>query len=297
MGINALASAGIVAMGTTLAFLGVVRFFQLLRQIAPRRSAFAGYMLYESGHALREKVRRLDASYTTGFAGGLVFSLTFVSAMLQRPSGWLDPSNLWQRIAVAIIFAAALAVAGMRCYRLIAERRRAVYERDAHIAIGHGLNRVFVDANRVFHAVGGGSLGKQRIDNVIIGPQGVYAVTVVARRPQRRDRNTPQVTIDSSHLLFGAPPERISIADVMPRLKLLTKDLAKLVGHPVNVRSVIAIPGWQIHEQNSDQHLLVNEDRLAMIRGWTDPEAFLMNDQVEAISSELAKRCLNRRPD
>ena len=71
----------------------------------------------------------------------------------------------------------------------------------------------------------------------------------------------------------------------------LEKEIAQLLGHKVRVRSVIAVPGWEIGEQSSDKHLLVNERTIPMLRGWRDQSDYLMNEDVDALQKELTARC------
>jgi hypothetical protein len=64
-----------------------------------------------------------------------------------------------------------------------------------------------------------------------------------------------------------------------------------MLGHKVRVRSVLAVPGWDIGEQSSDKHLLVNERTIPMLRGWRDQSDYLMNEDVDALQKELTARC------
>jgi hypothetical protein len=53
------------------------------------------------------------------------------------------------------------------------------------------------------------------------------------------------------------------------------------------VRSVIAVPGWEIHEQSNEEHLLVNDRSLSMLRGWKDQADYLMNEDVDTLHRML----------
>ena len=44
---------------------------------------------------------------------------------------------------------------------------------------------------------------------------------------------------------------------------------------------------------DSDKHLLVNEKNVVMLTGWTDPDTYLMDDDVTQIHDYLAPRCIN----
>ena len=51
------------------------------------------------------------------------------------------------------------------------------------------------------------------------------------------------------------------------------------------------MPGWEITGQSSDEHLLVNERSLPMLRGWKDSADYLMNEDVDALHDMLTSRC------
>ena len=44
-------------------------------------------------------------------------------------------------------------------------------------------------------------------------------------------------------------------------------------------------------EQSSEEHLVVNERSLPMLRGWKDQDDYLMNEDVDALHALLTTRC------
>jgi hypothetical protein len=152
------------------------------------------------------------------------------------------------------------------------------------VAIGHQLQRISTGANRVFHDV---ETSAGIIDHVLVGQTGIYAVNVVARRV---GRNGTAVLRDS-HLSFSNSDKPLPVVDITASAVRLEKEICRLLGHKVRVRSVIAAPGWDIGEQASERHLLVNERTIAMLRGWRDQSDYLMNEDVDALQRELTLRC------
>jgi hypothetical protein len=71
----------------------------------------------------------------------------------------------------------------------------------------------------------------------------------------------------------------------------LQKEFRELLGHKIRVRSVIAVPGWEIGEQSNEDHLVVNERTIAMLTGWKDTSDYLMNEDVTALQQDLMQRC------
>ena len=94
-----------------------------------------------------------------------------------------------------------------------------------------------------------------------------------------------------NELHFSNNDEAVAVVEITSGAARLEKEVSQLLGHKIRVRSVIAVPGWEIGEQSSEHHLLVNERTIAMLRGWKDKSDYLMNDDVDALQSELTSRC------
>jgi hypothetical protein len=152
------------------------------------------------------------------------------------------------------------------------------------MATGHSLQKLSANQNRVFHDVPCGSLV---IDNVIVGLQGIYAVSVIARMPGKDNR----VRLRGDTLTFAPEKQSLSVTRSGAKSVRLAKELGQLLGHEVRVRSVIAVPGWEIESQVSDDYLVVNERNLSMLSGWRDEQDFLMTEDVARIQGLLTKRC------
>ena len=91
--------------------------------------------------------------------------------------------------------------------------------------------------------------------------------------------------------MFQPSGKTESIVAVGENTASLEREFRRLLDHRVRVRSVIAVPGWDIAEQGSDEHLLVNERSLPMLRGWKDQADYLMNEDVDALHELLTSRC------
>ena len=129
------------------------------------------------------------------------------------------------------------------------------------------------------------------VDHVVVGPRGIYGVNVVARRAPKRG----SAFLQGNELSFSQRHSIVPIARIAASSARLEKELGRLLGHKVRARSVIAVPGWDIGEQASENHLLVNERTISMLGGWRDASDHLLNEDVEALFDELTARC--RRQD
>ena len=116
---------------------------------------------------------------------------------------------------------------------------------------------------------------------MLIGPGGAYAVHVIAVRGRNGD-----ATLDDETLTLG-DRDPIRLDGYTNRVHRLGALFSKTADNPVRVRSVIAVPGWEVREQHSDKHLLVNERTLPMLTGWREQSDYLMDDDVRAIRTLL----------
>ena len=124
-------------------------------------------------------------------------------------------------------------------------------------------------------------------DHVVVGLQGIYSISVIARKPGRDNR----ARLKDDQVMFAPGDKSLSVARCGRKADRLAVELENVVGHRVKVRSVVVVPGWEIDHQASADYLLVNERNISMLTGWRDQGDYLMNEEVEALHTELTQRC------
>ncbi len=284
MNIEAISGAATVALTSTILFLLVAKSWNALSRTVGSTPNFAESIMHEAAQRFRDEFERLTSSQAIYLSGTLVFLVLFAAAYILQAqvlfAGY--PSwQLWLQIAF-IMFASGLAA--WRLGRTIHARRQVRFMRDANVAIGHQLQQISTGANRVFHDI---TTSAGMVDHVLVGQTGIYAVTVVARRGGK----TGSAVLENNELSFSNSDDTLSVVDATASVARLEKEICRLLGHKIRVRSVIALPGWDIGEQNSERHLLVNERTIAMLRGWKDQSDYLMNEDVDILQNELTVRC------
>ena len=121
----------------------------------------------------------------------------------------------------------------------------------------------------------------------MVGQGGIYAINVVAKRHLKK----ASVRIEGNDLHFSNTEKKLSIVNAIEVTTRLEKEFRKITGRKLRVRSVIAVPGWNINDQTGNDHLLVNERNLPMLSGWKDHSDNLMNEDVAALQRDLTNRC------
>jgi len=284
MDIEAISGAATVALASTILFLLIAKSWSALSRTVGSTPSFAESIMRESAQRFRDELERLSRSQSIYLSGALVFLVLFVAAYILQAQHLFAGYPSWQLWLQIGFLAFAAMLAAWRLGRTIFAHRQIKFVRDANVAVGHQLQNIATGANRVFHDV---ETSAGIVDHVLVGQTGIYAVNVVARRGGKKG----SAVLNGSDLTFTNSDETRAVVDVTASTARLEKEISRLLGHKIRVRSVIAVPGWDIGEQASENHLLVNERTIAMLRGWKDQSDYLMNEDVDALQRELTARC------
>ena len=277
-----------IALAGSLVFMAVGHAWMAVGAKIQRRNPFGELILLEPGHRVRQNLQNLDRHYYLCLAGLLVYFLFLVLALLLPSEPPFIDAPAWAWLAASVLIAVVSLLLPYRIVKLKQARVRLGFRRTASIAVGHALQRIASRGYNIYHDV---RVGNQVIDNVVIGAKGAYAVNVFVLGKNRSKNGTAR--LDDSSLVFGKAKTSAPIGVSVNRVGGLSKELSKVIGHPIRVRSVIAVPGWNVASTESDKHLLVNEKNVVMLTGWTDPDTYLMDDDVAQIHDYLATRCVN----
>ena len=284
MDIESISGAATVALTSTLVFVLVAKSWQLINRSVGSGLSFSGSIMREAAQRFRDEFDRLSSSQSTYLSAGVVFVVLFVAAYVLQAKQLFVGYPLWQ---LYLLLGTLLVSALLALYRLsqtVLNRHRVKLRRDANIAVGHQLQRLAMGVGRTYHDV---ETSSGIIDHIIVGKNGVYAVSVFAM-PSAKNGN---VSLHNNELQFDPTEKTQSTVATNANIASLEREFRRLLDHRVRVRSVIAIPGWEIGKQSSEEQLLVNERNLPMLSGWKDQADYLMNEDVDALHKLLTTRC------
>jgi hypothetical protein len=286
MELEAIGGAACLALLGGAVFALTARAWIALTHRPVGRPPFSRLLLPEAAQRFREELDLLGSKQSALLASTLTFTVLFAFALLGDGSRILAATGAWLVSAIGTIVVAGIAWALYRLARIVLVRRTVLFRRNANIVVGQALDRVTGSLNRVFHDV---ECASEIVDHVLVGQRGAYAIFVIARRPGRKNIARAR----DSRLAFAgeAPLSLDRFATIADKLAGLFR---KAVGHPVRVRAVLVVPGWEIQEQPGEGFLVVNERSLGMLRAWADRSESLMNEDVESLHQFLADRSLRR---
>ena len=289
MDIQAISAAATVAIACAMIFLVAARSWQILSRALSTHSRFADSIMSEAAQRFRDELSDLSRDQSTYLGAGLVFLVMYVMGTAFQAPDLFEGYPEWQLYVLLASLVAAAAYAAWRLIKTILAWRQVRLMRDASIAVGHQLQRIAPDHGRTFHDV---PTAFGVVDHLLLGSGGIYAVNVFAHRNARKG----SASLVAGELNFPNAKSPHSISDQVTATRRLEKELGKQLGRTVRVRSVVAVPGWDIDKQQDPDHLLVNERTLPMLRGWKDPADYLMDEEVERLQTYLTERCKRSGP-
>lgn len=287
MDLTALSGAATIALVGAILFLVIIRSWIALTQ-ATATTRFPQSIMREAAQRFRDEHEKLGREQSVYLVSALVFSVIFCVSYLLPPEGLFDNVPRWQFFVVLGLLAVSAGFVLFRIIGILIARRKLLFIRDANMATGHALQKLTSNRNRVFHDV---PCQSGTIDNVIVGLHGIYTVSVIARQPGKDNR----ARLQGDQLMFAPDKEIVSVSRSGTKSAELAREIRKVTGHDIRVRSVVAIPGWEVESQGSAEYLVVNERNLAMLTGWKDQEDYLMNEDVEAVHKLLTEYCTRFR--
>lgn len=287
MDLIALSNAATIALGSTVLLLLIVKSWHRLG-MSGNGTRFPNSIMLESAQRFRDELEKLGRDQSVYLISSLVFCVVFALAYLLPPADFLAGLVLWQQVLVVSLLVLAAGYSAFRLVHIATTRRRLRFLRDANMAIGHALQKLTSNRNRVFYDV---RCRAGIIDNVVAGLHGIYTISVVSRKPGKIN----QVSLKGNVLTFAPGKNSVSVARSAEKSAQLAREIRKVVSHGVRVRSVIAVPGWEVESQASDEYLVVNERNLAMLMGWKNKDDYLMDEDIEAVHELLTRRCTRYR--
>jgi hypothetical protein len=202
----------------------------------------------------------------------------------------------------SLLIAISLAIVGFsftlfftyKLVKLAQERNKLKLGYDAELAVGQELNALMRDGYWVFHDV---PANGYNIDHVVVGADGVFAVETKGRsKPTAiKGRDKAQIKFDGNQLIFPTWKETEPLEQAKRQASSLQKELSSSVGETVEVKPVLAIPGWFIDVIGKGDVVVINGKNCSGIFSKLNCQN-LNEQQVKRIVHQLDQRCRNVKP-
>src|SRR5690606_16497114 len=159
---------------------------------------------------------------------------------------------------------------------------------DAERAIGQALDQLMRSGAAVFHDV---PADHCNIDHIVVCESGVYAVETKGRSKPIRGKGTDDATVifDGTKLRFPTWTEDAPLAQADRQATWAAQWLSSAVGEPVQVKPVLAIPGWFIDRKASGSVLLTNGNNVEFLL--SSKGRRLSRQMIQRIVHQIEQRC------
>lgn len=268
--------------------------WQRQRYESRRRSPLSAKLLRSSGSSKRAEFDELavdrDAWLFLAALGPLiVFSVHVAQSYLVG-----TPESL-VRIGLSVVAGLVMLVVAISKLHTLAKRRWQLRcGMEAELAMGRELDQLMRSGAVVFHDVPAEHFN---IDHVVITQGGLYAVETKGRTKPKTDRGKEGVTVvyDGKVLTFPDWVEREPIEQARRQAKWLAKWLTSAVGEKVEVKPVVALPGWYVERKaRNDVNVISGMEAPILLKG--TPGLTLADSLVRRIAHQLEQRCRDVEP-
>jgi len=262
------------------------------RQRRDRRSPLTLQMLRAPGESLSNQIDALTDDIDTYLLMATIIPLACFSMYLStRYIG----GNIQVGWKIFLMLACGCMI--FFCCKLVSllrKRHDLFLGLDCERAIGQELNQLMLNGYRVYHDFPADNFN---IDHIVFGPNGVFAVETKGRaKPVKSDTKQEwKVTFDGQALLFPNWKELEFLPQARRQAEWLAKWLSSAVGEQVQVRPVLALPGWFIDRlKPSDVYLFNGKNPLALTG--KRPETPLSDSLIQRIAHQIEQKCRDVEP-
>jgi hypothetical protein len=258
----------------------VVLVNRLLQRLRPPPPSICrpGEMIHQ---ALRITGHRSEQYRTAA----LVFGVAMLMLTAFGRLDWWPVAPTWAFALLAVVATGLQALGIAKIVQLTRYRMRLSRLLEMHVAVARRLADVQLRGNRVYHSV---PIGAGFIDNVVVGPNGIYTVHLFPAPPNA----CASVSLLNGDLLFQPADVRYDLRRYRHSIGELAQALGDGIGSKVVVLPVIVVPDCPIAPSDEQLPMVISLTGCTSFVGWKDTRAFLMNDELEAINCWLAKRAL-----
>ncbi|MFZ0612792.1 MAG: nuclease-related domain-containing protein [Desulfobacterales bacterium] len=192
------------------------------------------------------------------------------------------------------------AIIGLACIGLIVcffiKRRRHVEERrdvrvqyEGEAAVGQELNRLMLEGYCVYHDFQGDDF---RIDHILVGPKGIFAIATKARSHPNPKGQTPGAVVAYNGRLLEYPQgtDIHTIQQAESQAAWLSNWLSGAVGESLTANAVVALPGWYVKRTAPDGIPVINPKQFHSLLKYVRAKA-LDDELIVRIVLHLEKKC------
>ncbi|MCX7110677.1 MAG: nuclease-related domain-containing protein [Proteobacteria bacterium] len=254
-----------------------------------RRSPLNFELLRTPGYGLSKKLEDFNFDIISNlmfitFLPVLVYSL-YLSQIIDKPSASKDLLIWIYCIAGFIGYAYFL----YKLIKLLITRQKYRQALDGELATAQCLEPVIAGGGRIFHDFQADGFN---IDHVVVSIAGVFAVETKHRlKPTNVNaKEMAKVRFDGKVLNFPGWVETLPVDQSRRQAVWLSKYLSKSTGEEIQVKPVLALPGWYVTNTGRSDVIVVNPKMNTFMFKSQDGQT-IAEDCKQRICFQLEQRC------
>lgn len=211
-----------------------------------KRLPFTQKILRPPGESLRLRLIELDEKLNDCFVQLFLAAYSpLVMAGLVAMQGVRPTAGVW--ITIVLIAVVASVWSAYRLWKVINLRRRIRLGFEGERHVGEALNQLMLAGYRVFHdfLITDKPRSIRNIDHIVIGPNGVFAIETKTRRKVKGENGATVAVLDNA-LQYPWGIDQRDLEQAQEDARWLAEWLSKMSPQPVNVGSILVLPGWFI---------------------------------------------------
>ena len=211
-----------------------------------RHSPLPRNILRSAGHSLRERITELQSAREDVFLQMIYTPVVLYATYLTL--GLRDAAaDVFWKLVIVFIGVCGSYFFGRKYYVLTQSIDLKRLGMEGEIYVGQELDQLMRVGCRVFHDI---PFPYGNIDHVVVSRSGVFAVNTKVFRKLNGSAGS-DVVIDhrSNEIRFPDRVWRIPCRQLESEVNWLAKKLTGAVGQPVNVESILMMPGWFIKQR------------------------------------------------
>lgn len=285
-----LANAPIALLILIFLLVWIFLFFSRLHyRLKNRRLPFTHNLLRSPGRTLLQKIEILNQEITIYAAAVFVGPLLIYATLMTHLYFSQRPPTLPVLATAGALMLVLIAFCLFRLARLSSRRRHLRLGYDGEVAVGQELNRFMHDGCHVYHDF---PADKFKIDHILVGKKGVFAIETKARSKSNGERRTEDATVayNGRVLHFPKYTDTETIAQAERQSSWLSKWIESAIGEPVAVRGIVALPGWFVKRTSPNGIPVVNPKQFTSLFTHIQPRE-LSEEKIKRIVQQLEQKC------
>ena len=245
-------------------------------------------LLRSPGESLREQIEDKKLDIDTYLTMIPVLPLVLYISYLQ------SSKSIFYSLVLCCSGVICILIATYKLQKLIKIKTKLSLGYDAELSIGQELNTLMRDGYYVFHDI---PAENYNIDHVVVGATGVFAVETKGRsKPIKKDGTSEfKVKYDGKQLSFPNWVETKPLEQAKRQANSLQKWLSSAVGEAVEVKPILAIPGWYIERSGSQGIIVINGKNPLNILEQSNGNK-LNEKLISQVAYQLDRRCRTVKP-